>query len=319
MVRTPSLTRATLGVVASLSLLAPAGAALGASASLTGVGSSATLLHHPGAGTGTPFSQALAIQGTSSPTIEYTATRTFTGGTTKGKAGVGRNQSSTIAKLVFPTGIGVDQTDPGHVQGSSVTRIDFVAIFDIVGSGSFGPSINGVFSIPFGATIGAGGSAEFQCHVDWDAKIIGQNGNNFFSVRPDYDVTPGNGGLFNNNTQNPMNVLTSFTAPSAPFSPSSIVGGVGNQLRVQGFVQFAANNDNAPVTVDFPRDAADGTDPNDPDPYNLFQASTPDEEKILLLIPETGFEVDTTIPEPACGAVVAMGALLMSRRRRRQA
>ena len=304
------LVTSALAVVAA----APA-AAMAASASLNSGLSSATRLHHPGSGS--PGTVALPIQSTSSPSMTYSSTLTFTGGSTKGKAAVGRTQSSTVAKLVFPTGVGVDQTDPGHVQPASAVRIDFSAIFDITGSGSFGPSINGVFSVPFGATIAPGGAAEFQCHINWDAKIIGQNSNNFFQVRPDYVVTPGSGGLFTNNTQSTQSVLTSFTAPAAPFSPSSIAGGAGHQLRVSGFVQFAANNDDGPVTGLFPRDAADGTDPNDVDPFAFYQPKNADEERILQLIPEAGFEV---VPEPASGVLFAGGTalLLVQRRRRRQ-
>src|SRR4051812_47527586 len=143
MTSTPSLKRATLAVFAAAALFAPAGA-FAASASLASVGTSVTMTHDPGSPTGSSTGpQALAIQG-SSPTVEYSATRNFTGGTTKGKAGVGNSQSSTVAKLVFPSGLGVDQSDAGHAQDFSQMTIIFTAVYDIVGSGSFGPSINAV-------------------------------------------------------------------------------------------------------------------------------------------------------------------------------
>src|SRR5687767_12541567 len=172
--------RGVLDAFILLAIIGPTGAALAATASLNSSLSSWNLLHHPGSGSSpgasVTFTPGIAIQSTSTPSITYNSLKTFktspSAGTTRGKAGVGRTQSSTVAKLVFPAGIGVDQTDPpSATQSSSAVRIEFHAVFDIVGAGSFGPTINSIFSVPFGATIAPGGTAQFDAHIEWFKKI----------------------------------------------------------------------------------------------------------------------------------------------------
>jgi hypothetical protein len=298
-----------------------------ATASLNG-SSSWTLTHNPGGpGGSATTTPGLTDQATSTPSITYSNTKTFkVGGTTKGKAGVGRSVSSTVAKTIFPSGIGVDQTDPAPAsQSASVVRIDFNSIFDITGAGTFGPTINGVFSIPLGVTIAPGGVAQFGCHIEWDKKVSGVTS----QARPDYDINDGityttggngTGGLFTNPSGSSISVLKSFTVDSAPFSPSSITGGVGDQLICHGWIQFAANNDNGPVSTVTPRDPNDqDPDPGnpDPDPFSIFDSSTPEDLQILSMVPQAGFEVPD-LPEPTSALLFAAAPLIL-RRHRKQA
>src|SRR5688500_15866722 len=106
--------RGVLDAVILCAILAPVGAALGASASLNTSNSFFHLTHNPG-GPGGSTVQLLnqALQATSTPTNTYNNPITFEpGGNTVGKGGVGRTQSSTIGKVVFPSGAGITQTDP---------------------------------------------------------------------------------------------------------------------------------------------------------------------------------------------------------------
>ena len=215
--------------------------------------------------------------------------------------------------------MGVDQTDPSAAQASSAVKIDFNFIFDIVGpSGTFGPTINPVFTIPFGAKIGPNGTAQFACHIEWEKKIGGITS----AARVPYDIfdsvnysngTNGTGGKFFNGSGSIINVLQSFTVDAVPFNVSSI--GIGNQLIVKGVVQFASNNDEGPVTSLTPRDPFDAEpDPMNPDmdQFSTFEANNQQtkEYQVLQLVPEIGFEV---VPEPACGALVAISALMLPR------
>jgi hypothetical protein len=289
----------------TLALFAPAApSAFGASATLNAGLSDWDVVHNPGGPGGTPLTALnYAIQGTSTPTVTFSNTITFEpGGTTKAKAGVGRSQSATVAKVVFPSGVGVDQTDPvaAPSQSASACKIDFNAVFDITGAGSFGPSVNGTFSVPFGAKVGAGGFALFECDVHWDAVI---NGVTTPNVRAPFTINAGTSpsGLFSS----PGTYLTSFNAPAAAFSPSSIPNTAGtDQLIVHGFIQFVVNNDEAPSLGAFP-EVGTGVD--------QFLPKNIDEEMILQMVPEVGFEV---VPEPAAAALLAGLAPLLLRRRR---
>ena len=259
--------------------------------------------HNPG-GPGGSSHQILnqALQNTSSPTITYDHTTLFQGsGSTRAKAGVGRTQSSTQGKIVWPAGLGVDQIDPSHTQSSSVIRVDFKAVWDV--TSNFGPSITGVFSVPFGAKVGSGGSALFEANVSWD-KVI--NGAGPTAARTSWSMSQAFG---------PGTYLTTFSAPSAPFGPLTMTNSAGvDQLIVRGWVQFAANNNHSgPVYTSFPESG------NEPQQFLPRPGSESEDEAVLLEIPDAGFEVDTeNIPEPAALSLLVAAPLVLTRTRRRR-
>jgi MYXO-CTERM domain-containing protein len=257
---------------------------------------SASYIHDPGGPLGASTSGALPLQNTGSPSNTLnpdTITFQSPSGKTNAKAGIGRTQSSTVAKVVFPSGMGVDQTDPNHVENGSALRVDFSSTWNITGAGSFGPSVSGVFSVPFAASIGAGGSAQVDIEVHWDAIV---NGVNMPDVRSPYVVS---------NPYGPGSVITAFTAPASPFSPSSFTDHAStDQIKVYGFVQIRVNNDDAPSATEFPYQTS-----------QLFPGAEQDPafKDIFAIEPHAGFEVT---PEPSAAALLAVGGLLALRRRR---
>jgi hypothetical protein len=256
--------------------------------------------HNPG-GPGGSTNQILnqALQ-SGTPTNTYSHTELFQGsGSTKAKAGVGRTQSSTVAKVLFPSGLGVDQIDPSHTQSSSVVRIDFKGVWDI--NTTFGPSITGVFTVPFGATVGSGGSALFECSVSWD-KIV--NGVGPTAARTSYTASQSFG---------PGTYLTSFTAPSAPFGPLTFTPTAGvDQIIVRGWVQFAVNNDDEPTYSSMPEF---GTGPGQFQPRPGHEE---EDSRIFQIEPLAGFEL-TAAPEPGALSLLAGASLFLLRTRRRSA
>jgi hypothetical protein len=300
--RNPSMRlRGLLDALVFLAIIGPVGATLGATASLNTTDSYFHITHNPGSPGGATVQQLFQpIQNTSTPSNLFNNPITFEpGGTTIGKGGVGRTQSSTVAKLVFPSGAGVTQTDPvaSPSQSASALRIDFYGAFDIINSGSFGPTINGTFSVPFGATVGTGGFALFECNIIWE-KIV--NGGAPTQVRSPFVINSGTSpsGLFST----PGTYLTSFNATSA-LNTASMTNTAGkDQLIVRGFVQFASNNDESPSHNGFP-EIGPG--------FGEYLPQTLDEERIFQLVPEAGFEV---VPEPATGGLLALGLLGLTRR-----
>ena len=256
--------------------------------------------HNPGGPGGTSHQILNQALQNGTPTITYDHTMPFQGGgTTRAKAGVGRTQSSSQAKTLFPTGLGVDQIDPTHTQSSSVIRIDFKTVWDI--NNTFGPSITGVFSVPFGATVASGGSALFECNVQWD-KII--NGVGPTAARASYATSQAFG---------PGTYLTSFTAPSAPFGPITFTPTAGvDQIIVRGWVQFAVNNNHdGPVYSSFPESGSG------PGQYLPRPGHELEDEAVLNLEPIAGFEIPAA-PEPASLSLLAAGSLFLRRSRRRR-
>jgi hypothetical protein len=266
---------------------------------------SASRIHDPGSPLGVASSAGITLQNTGTPsytsnTITFQNNSPNTNGTTKANIGIGRTQSSTVAKVVFPSGFGVDQTDPNHVESGSALRVDFTSTWSITG-GTFGPAVSGVFSVPFAAVVGGGGSAQFECEVHWDAIV---NGVSAPDVRAPYYVGPS---YPTTGTFGPGNYITSFTAPASAFSPSSFADSPGtDKITVRGFVQIRVNNDDAPSSTEFPYQTS-----------QLFPGAeqNPEYHDILQIEPIAGFEVT---PEPSTGLVLAAGGLLALRRGRRR-
>jgi hypothetical protein len=104
-------------------------------------------------------------------------------------------------------------------------------------------------------------------------------------------------------TFGPGKFLTSFTAPAAPFSPSSITNTFGypGEVTIRGVLRFSVDNDDAPSLIELPT-------------FENF-GDMPDFEQFDY---EPGAIVEVPVPEPsaACGLLVA--GLLCGRRRRRQ-
>ena len=74
------------------------------------------------------------------------------------RGGAGHVEAVNSARITFPAGMGVDQTDAGHVVAASTYTMNFDFKWTAVGAVT---PIGGAFSIPIGASVPVGGSASF--------------------------------------------------------------------------------------------------------------------------------------------------------------
>src|SRR4051812_23140428 len=82
------------------------------------------------------------------------------GGSSKAKGGAGHTEGSNLAKITFPSGMGLDQIAPSpHDVGPSRYQVSFDYVWDLPAQGTFGPPMSGTFSVPLGVKVGAGGGA----------------------------------------------------------------------------------------------------------------------------------------------------------------
>jgi len=218
--------------------------------------------------------------------------------TTKARAGAAHVEASNSARITFPGGMGIDQTDPGHVQTASTFQLDFD--FRWTATGSMSP-IGGAFSIPVGASVPVGGSASFVAHIHWDVTV---GGTTYPDARAKY---------FTPVTSFPVGVTaTSFTAPAAPFTPGTL--NTGDVLRIYGFLLFSADNNSAPARIEVLPAEQPPDQASDPLFFNLWNAH-----------PELHYEAFSTfddneantVPEPSgiVGLLVASVGTLKRRRR----
>jgi len=212
------------------------------------------------------------------------------------RGGAGHVEAPNSARITFPAGMGVDQTDPGHVQTASTYEMDFD--FRWTASGTMTP-IGGAFSIPIGASVPAGGSASFVAHIHWDV-IVG--GTTYTDARAKY---------FTPVTSFPVGITaTSFTAPAAAFAPATL--NAGDVLRAYGFLLFSADNDTGPARIEVMSDKTPDQ-ATDPDFFNLW-AAHPE----LHYEPFSSFDdnpVNTPEPSGIMGLLVASAGMMIRRRR----
>lgn len=254
--------------------------------------------HLPGSPGGANYGAGLTmVNGTPGLDVNFDpSTITFPGGSTKAKAGLGRTQSLSNAKILFAAGTGVSQTDPGHVQSASTLEYTFGATWTIPLNQTFGPPIVGSFSVPIGGVVGAGGSASFQVEVHWDAYNAGL-GSSISDARAPYlaSQTFTSAGTF----------ATTFTAPASPFTPSSLfspTNGEGtSQISMHGFMRFMANNDTTTTFIEIPS-----------------LEDLPDLANQPSLFSEA-YMAFSEVPEPTATGTFALAATgLLAARRRRQ-
>lgn len=222
--------------------------------------------------------------------------------TSKSKGGAGHTEASNNARITFPSGMGVNQVDPSHLVGASTFTVAFNFKWDI-DVGTFGPPIGGTFSVPIGATVTAGGSASAAVSVHWD--LINSGGTTTTDARAAYSssVSYTTAGTY----------LTSFTAPAAAFSPSSLAPGGAAAIVIRGTLTFTANNDTGAVFIQ-----TLGENPSEF--LNDFPPGFFDDPQThpFLYEPFGGFTDDPlSIPEPAGLSLVACMALGLLRRTRR--
>jgi hypothetical protein len=224
------------------------------------------------------------------------------------KGGAGHSEGSNLAKITFPSGMGVDQTDASHLIGASLAQYNFNFKWELP-SGAFGAT-NTTFSIPVGAKVGtgAGAFAKVAYDINW-SKVVDGGGTTL--------LRNFSGEL---NFNSPGTYLTSITAPAV--STPAISGGGGDDfVFMHGAIQFFANNDDTPSVIELmgegqgPQKAEipDSVSPllrNDLDFLTLWNQN-PD----LHYEPATGFE--PPVPEPSAALLAAgAGSLLLARRRR---
>lgn len=234
------------------------------------------------------------------------------GGSSKAKGGAGHTEGSNLAKITFPSGTGLDQTDPApHDVGPSRYTIAFTYKWSLFGPGTLGPPMSGTFSIPLGVKVGtgAGAYAKFAWDIKWDAIV---DGNLISNIRSPYNGSQMFTGA--------GTYVTNVTAPAALISPSTIAtdnsGGSpdDDMLIVYGAIQFEANNDDSRTIIEVLGPTLEGVD--DELRNNLgFLADYMDP-----LHPEyrieaySGFE--EVIPEPSSALIGAVCLLGLARRNR---
>jgi hypothetical protein len=231
------------------------------------------------------------------------------GGSSKAKGGAGHTEGSNLAKITFPTGMGIDQIDGApHDVGPSVFTLSFNFKWDLPGPGTLGPPMSGTFNVPIAAKVGTGPGAfaKFEWDINWDAVV---NGAYFNDVRTQWTGT-------HTFTGAGTHTMT-FTAPASPFSPSSIgTGGGDDRLIVHGAVRFIANNDDSRSLIETLGPAFDELDPelrNDPFIIQQYQL-----DPSLNDVPSAGFE-EEIIPEPSSAILGGAVLLPMILRRRNRA
>jgi hypothetical protein len=233
-------------------------------------------------------------------------------GSSRAKGGAGHTQGSNLAKITFPSGMGLDQTDPNHVLGGSRFKETFQYVWDLSNPGTLGPPMSGTFSVPVGVKVGTGPGAyaKFEYDIHWDARV------NNIAV-PDVRAPFTGSQTFTG----AGTYVTSFTAPSSAFSPTSIVGGNANNLVVmRGYIAFEANNDDSRSLIEILGSTlkdVDDTLRQDSVFLSLWNDPSHPEFRTDAY---SGFEEDLSVPEPSCAIVAAAGAagLLLRRRRPRQ-
>lgn len=259
-----------------------------------------------GAGGVAPFSSAMTpIPGTAaliSPFSGLGHLESSGTATSKSKGGAGHTEGSNNARVTFPSGMGVNQVDPSHLVGASTFSVAFNFKWDI-DVGTFGPPIGGTFSVPIGASVTAGGSASAAVSVHWD--LINSGGTTTTDARAAYSssVSYTTAGTY----------LTSFTAPAAAFSPSSLAPGGAAAIVIRGTLTFTANNDTGAVFIQ-----TLGENPNEF--VNDFPPGFFDDPQThpFLYEPFGGFTDDPlSIPEPAGLGLIGCALIALRRRGRR--
>ena len=203
----------------------------------------------------------------------------YGGGNTVATVGLAHNQGSNLAKITFAAGTGISQTDPLHSQSESRLDVQFTASWAIT-SGTFGPPINTSFSIPIGVKVGANGYAAFAADVHWSATYYGSP---VADARAPY-VVPAT-------TFGPGTKLTSFTAPAAPFTFTSLDAAPATYIRMYGTLTFTANNDDGPVLIEIPTAENFGDQPD----FARYDY-------------EAGAAVGAVVPEPAAVGTIGLAA-----------
>jgi hypothetical protein len=234
---------------------------------------------------GSPYNVPLAISGGTPTLLFHSFSLSPNPGNTNASAGLQHQESTTTTKMIIASGTGVSQTDPNHVESASSLQVLFNSEWQLA-NGPFGAPIQGSFSLPIGAKIGAGGSASATVKVDWDY-ILGANE---FPLCPEYNMSQTWTGA--------QTVLTSFTAPTVLLNPSTIPQDA--YMVLSATITFTANNDSAPTFIEVPT-AADFSD-------------------VGVTTDMVGTQsIDIVVPEPSSLLLISAGtsALLMRRRRRR--
>jgi autotransporter-associated beta strand protein len=161
----------------------------------------------------------------------YQYSKTQTSGSTQSvaKGSIGFIANSTTATFTLAAGTGVTQTDPGNLwTGASSLKVDFDGRFNPT-SPSFGPTAMGYVSIAVGGTVGTGGSAQFIAQLNF------YNANTMATLRPTV------------NFNQTFSTVGPFTKT---FSSSSLLGAgtvpVGTPVRVKGYFEFRASNEEGP-------------------------------------------------------------------------
>jgi hypothetical protein len=236
---------------------------------------------------GSPYEVALPITSTTPTLMKHTINFNFGDGNTNASAGLQNSQSSTQTKITIAAGTGVSQTD----TNASETASSLEVIYNVewtAPAGGFGAPIAGNFSLPIGAKVGFDGTASVSATIEWDY-IAGESE---FALGPTFTASKS----FNNigGDVSPLVVLTSITAPTEYFTPSSIPA--GDIIALSADITFTADADD-PTLIEVPT------------AYDFSDAG--------VTTDQVGTDSLDVVPEPSSMMliIVAAGTFLLMRRR----
>lgn len=229
-------------------------------------------------------------------------------GSSKGKAGAGHTEGSNLAKITFPSGMGLDQTDPGHILGGSKFRMTFNFVWSL--PGTLGSPVSGAFSVPLGIKVGngPGAYAKFDYDIHWDARISGVAVPDVRAPFTGSEMYTGAG-----------TYVDSVTAPGSTFTPTTIPGGGGNLIVMRGFIGFEANNDDSRTVIEVLGSTLKDVDDELRQAPGFGALYTDPAHPEYRLDAFSGFvEEQPTVPEPSSALISLMGSAILLLRRKRQ-
>ncbi|MBC8107629.1 MAG: hypothetical protein H7Z14_13645 [Anaerolineae bacterium] len=194
--------------------------------------SSVTLTHDANTSSGGADKTVNIAPPTSSSMTSFQINNTISGATSSlAKGSIGSVTNPTTATFTLAGGTGVTQVDPSHVWGPSSLKFNLNGVWN-TGTTAFGPTATGYFSMGYAGTVGgAGSTAQVIINLTFKDNL----GNNLRSAISFSDTITAAGSF-----------AKTYTS-SVPMTGGSV--GANKQVKVNGTIEFRANNGGGPVDL----------------------------------------------------------------------